>query len=209
MQKYSIQNKLFKKGFTLVELMVVVTIIGVLAVSTVPSYFRSQKNAKYENAVSEIISLFKETRNQAISGQFVLNGTVQTTPEGGYGVFIDKASTPQKIVSFIDNKPTTKGNQIFETTPVANMDTILATFTLPTEITITTMSGALTSDRTGTPTELNTAVVLFIPPQGDSYINENDNTKNLIDLNLVLKRYDNNKSKKLKINRISGFIEVE
>lgn len=191
-----------KRGFTLTELMVTVTIIGIIAIMAVPNYYQSSKRAKYEVAITEIISSIKDARNTSITGKFTGAAGSYETPPGGYGVFIDKITGT--LTSFID----VNEDQIYT---VAN-DTTLSTYTLPSEITIKSMSGSKATNYTGLPasnTDISSALILFQPPQGDAFLNENDITKELIDLLIELERYDGNKSKILKINKISGFIETE
>lgn len=192
-----------KIGFTLIELLVVITIIGIVGTIAVPSYFRSAKYGKYENAVTEIVSLIKEARTNAISGKFT--GTVDnyTASIGGYGVFIDKSSDPQKIILF-----TNTGADIYDDT----MDTLISTYTLPAEINIQTMTGTQATDYTNsspTNTSFSQGTIIFKPPQGETFLNENAIDKALFELSIVLERYDRNKSKTLKINKISGFVETK
>src|SRR6185369_5520184 len=48
------------KGFTLVELIVVVTILGILVLMAVPSYIKYVNNAKTARAISEVRTLRNE-----------------------------------------------------------------------------------------------------------------------------------------------------
>jgi len=193
-----------QKGFTLIELTVVIAIIGVLAIITVPNYYQSIKKAKYETAVSTIVTLIKEARNMSIIGNLTKSGSDLIAQTGGYGVYLKIFSTGSTIISFQDLDT----DNLYS----SDNDTILSIYTLPKEILIKSMSGTKATDYTAS-TETNAsfseATILFIPPQGKTILNENNKTKELIDFFLQLERYDSNKSKKLKINRISGFLETE
>lgn len=47
-----------KKGFSLIELMIVVTIIGILAAIAVPNYQRFQAKARQSEAKSNLAALY-------------------------------------------------------------------------------------------------------------------------------------------------------
>lgn len=191
-----------KNGFTLTELLVVITIIGIISLVSVPSYLGSIKKARYEGGVTEVITLIRDARNTSLIGKI---GTASgNTLEGGFGVLIQKNATGSSVLSFQDKNE----NTIFD----AGVDTTLAVYTLPSETILQTMSGARAVDYTVLPfsnDNFNNAVILFRPPQGETFLNENSPAKNLTDLFILLKRYDDQKSKRLKINKISGFIETE
>jgi type II secretory pathway pseudopilin PulG len=177
-------------------------IIGIIAIISVPNYFRSAKQARYEVAVTNIVSIIKDARNTSIVGKFTGIVGAHTTPKGGYGIFVDK--TTGTLISFIDDNE--------DQTYIPADDTLISTYNLPAEISIKTMTGSQATAYTGTPdthTNFSTALILFKPPQGETILNENDTTKELIDLFITLERFDQNKSKILKINKISGFIETE
>lgn len=62
-----------RSGFTLVELMVVVTIIAILATLSAPTLRRSVRRARVRDAASEVASVFRNARTQAMSrGEVVL-----------------------------------------------------------------------------------------------------------------------------------------
>jgi prepilin-type N-terminal cleavage/methylation domain-containing protein len=60
-------------GFTLVELMVVIAIIGIVAVLAVPNFARMQREARIRGACQRTAQHFKQIRERAIS----TNGTYQ------------------------------------------------------------------------------------------------------------------------------------
>lgn len=191
-----------KNGFTLTELLVVITIIGIISLVSVPSYLGSIKKARYEDGVSSVITLIRDARNTALIGK--IGTSSGDTLQGGYGVFIQKNASGSSVLSFQDKNE----NTIFD----SGIDTTLAIYNLPEETILQTMSGARAVDYTVLPatnTDFNNAVLLFRPPQGETFLNENNSGKNLTDLFILLKRYDDQKSKRLKINKISGFIETE
>lgn len=55
------------KGFSIVELMVVIAIIGVLAAFSVPSFIEWTRNASYKEAANLVLTALRQGKSQAIN----------------------------------------------------------------------------------------------------------------------------------------------
>src|SRR5438093_2141255 len=76
-------KKLLQKGFTLIELMIVVAIIGILAAIAIPNFIKFQARSKQSEAKTNLKALF--TAQKAYFGerdQFLTRGdTIGFSPE--------------------------------------------------------------------------------------------------------------------------------
>lgn len=61
------KKRLSSFGFTLIELMVVIAIIGIVAVLAVPNFARMQRDARIRGACQRTAQHFKQIRERAIS----------------------------------------------------------------------------------------------------------------------------------------------
>ncbi len=75
------------KGFSLIEVLVVIAIIGILSVIVYPNVMQSRSNAKTRAVASEIFSSFRSARIEAVKR----NGNVclDFNTDGTYEVFLD------------------------------------------------------------------------------------------------------------------------
>ena len=88
--------KSFQKGFTLIELMIVIAIIGILAAIAIPAY----QNYTIRSQVTEGLSLADGWKT-AVSEYYDQNGAMPTgwSPTGGVGLVAQQAASTGKYVS--------------------------------------------------------------------------------------------------------------
>ena len=82
-----------QKGFTLIELMIVVAIIGILAAIAIPNFLKFQAKAKQSESKANLKAFYTAAKsNFAESGSYVC-GKCDWTPEKGYryDYFVDGA----------------------------------------------------------------------------------------------------------------------
>ncbi len=119
-------RKMVAKGFTLVEILIVVVILGILAAIVIPQFTNASESAKYSNLTSQLqtvrsqIALYQNQHNDAFpdlsSGWTQLTGETEidgTTPEAGdftYGPYLQKVpNNPFTDSSAVSGTPTTDG----------------------------------------------------------------------------------------------------
>jgi len=88
------------QGFTLIELMIVVAIVGILSAVALPQYLRARDRAEAGAAVGEAIGLAKECSTGQASG---LKQTVQRTDEDGDDVDCDGSADVEIERTWVGN----------------------------------------------------------------------------------------------------------
>jgi type IV pilus assembly protein PilA len=87
--------KQVQKGFTLIELMIVVAIIGILAAVAIPAYQDYTKKAKFSNSLS-VGEAYKTPVGLCVTEQ---NGTLTGCTAGTNGIPAIPATMPNDIAS--------------------------------------------------------------------------------------------------------------
>ncbi len=90
-------GKFSKKGFTLIELMIVVAIIGILAAIAIPNFLKYQAKAKTSEAKANLKGIFtSEIAYFSENGQYGSLGAINYPPAGtirySYGIGLNNTS---------------------------------------------------------------------------------------------------------------------
>ena len=84
------KNKMKKQsGFTLLEVMVVVVILGVLASFVVPNLLGNKEKADQQKAITDIVAL------ENALDMYKLDNSVYPTTDGGLDALVSKPSSPE------------------------------------------------------------------------------------------------------------------
>lgn len=206
-------------GFTLVELLVVLTIIGITTAVAIPNFMASSRRSTFQAMVNEVSTLFEQARTQALASEL---GSDLKTPPGGYGIFINLAS--QKATLFVDDFHAGCGlascrvNMNYADEDMANRvspdgiytagsDTVVKTITInsKTYMNLLQLSGKKEDDTTWTGSATANITVIFTPPYAETSIVAIDGGSSII-LKELEARFDlvtENAYRKIKFNRIT------
>jgi prepilin-type N-terminal cleavage/methylation domain-containing protein len=149
-----------KQGFSLVELIVVITILMIVAVMAIPEYLLTQKRKNLIGTVAELESILKDARNKALTGS---QATETELPTGGYGVYV--STLPGKnaeSISFLDTYPTE--NNFLDDTEITDTSAYrpnVTTYALPAN------TGPFCVDPQNPVVQLS---IVFQPPRADAVI---------------------------------------
>ncbi len=79
-----------KRGFTIIEVIVVITIIVILATVSITALYSLQKRSHLDNGIQEFVNILK----------FAQNKTLSSENNNQYGVYLDNSVSPNKYVLF-------------------------------------------------------------------------------------------------------------
>ena len=95
-------------GFTLIEILLVITVIGILSVAALSSYLNSTRTFAFVSAYKDIVAILREPRSYAVASQ-----TVDSKPVQRFGVKILPGAGDDFIV-FADDGDIANGGKAFE-----------------------------------------------------------------------------------------------
>ena len=218
-----------KKGFTLIELIVVIIIFATITAGSVPAFIRGMRSAKFDKTIGSIVILLEKARTQALASE--LGAGLKKIPSGGYGVFFDFTNNPdptdQKAILFIDDWNASVGARVrvdYADEAIANRvapdgiytqgrDTELAVVAINDSkyVQLDSLTGIKLSDASAwTHVMGNKVTVIFKPPFADTtIIGTNGSTSvNLQNFEARFVLATDNIYRKIKFNRITTTPQV-
>jgi len=226
----------FTKGFTLVEIIVVITILGIISTFSFRTYKELRLRYDFENSLLQVLELMKVARNYAITSRTVQikqddNSYISVVPKHGYGVYLDLdpgdreytdvilfANTYTEIPPLNDSDPPNLD-------PIRQYnegeDIIIEKITLPTRLIFFEKMTDFPSydyENAGLQDQIGDdigriAVIIFSPPLAEAFISNNgdpDIQDNLIDT-ISIQMYQGSHEEKIRIitiDKVGGFTSL-
>jgi prepilin-type N-terminal cleavage/methylation domain-containing protein len=206
---------LFRRGFTLIEILIVIAIVMILASLAVPNFSQNQRKTLARQNIQDVFLLIQEARTAAISSKTHARADqAESVPTGGYGVYIDTSSNV--LTFFVDDWNAAQSGVVSperDTNPLdpdhtytAGSDTSVNTLTLNPDVGISNLKAS----STGSSVALSKAALIFTPPLAETFLNNNESPRtDFIDLYFDIGLKDGSLKKTMHLNRISGYTEVQ
>jgi len=116
------------KGFTLIELMLVIVLIALLSITALTSMMRSQDQFRFKSVVNETANTLRTIRNYALSNK---PAPIEAAPK--YGAVITAGATTNTITIFGDTDGDNQydPDESTEAFPDTEYDHLFKTYTIP------------------------------------------------------------------------------
>lgn len=204
----------YSTGYTLSELLIVITIIGIITFSIINVFSRQRVFVQYNEETIKVLSLVKLARNYASTNRSVYENAENIVPEGGYGIYIERSSTPgQSRLILFANTSTEEARALqYDAGDQIQEELVLAKEALLEDVTLT---------QTGPPLDdsaVERAVILFEITSAQVSIYDNGDPNDITDpptefdklkIDFIRQGDTNGNSRKtFSIDRISGVPEM-
>lgn len=189
------------KGFTLIEMLIVITIIGVIAFLGISTYGDAQRQAKLEFAADTVVSLIRQQQSLVKSGRIVVNNQESDATDASnkkcYGLLITSQTVSLVESSYFaikDNIADVCDVTTLKERPVNDLK----------DFTISTL------ERSGEPQE--ELLILFKPPAGKTLLGtktevfspQTDITPDII---IGITAQQGNEERLIRFSPSTGFVE--